>query len=210
MGQVTEVLLREVRRSAAVRPAMARVLSACARSVPEAPWRDLESLPFEADAERAESWLLASLEQTPPPPELDDLWIRVRPAHWRGRLDGCDLVLGPGPPTAEIDPVPDPGDWLPAEPAMGSAVLTRLLQLAGDAEPRVAELLAGELALGHAALAVQHCLGRIDRDLLLAGREDRGIWVGYAGGLCLFLGWRVGDRWDREGFGLDGKRLTSW
>ena len=185
------------------------LLEVTQRLVPDfdaARWR---ALPLEVDRAHLELWLLEQLQGEPEECKHETLWFRVRPHTWKGRVDGGDLVLerllpeARGVPTSEFSqPLRDD-----REASLGPALLAALLHESGRCREledgaRLAALLAGPLAIGALAWAVQTTLERLSSSLLLGPSGGRDILVGHDGGPALALG-RCGlDSWYRDSVGL--------
>lgn len=183
------------------RDALLPVLDACAELDPERPWADLAGLALDVECERTARWLLDSLEGRPPPPEVEELWVRIHPRRWHGRPDGCELELWPGPPVEDSFPERDPDAWTPGAGALASPALAHLATLAHEESGRAARWLGELLPVTCAALVVRHAVERVDAAPLLGELDARGVSVGFAGGACVFLGWREERGWDESGFG---------
>lgn len=154
--------------------------------------RALHGIAFEEDAERLRWWLYENLEQGVPPVNADQLWFRLAPSAWHGRVESCDLELEGGTESEWFDSPLERVTWKPAQPAFGSIVLSLLAREKFD--------LFESSALAFAALAVQQALRGVHEDLLLGEAPDRGITVSFVGGPGVHLGRFDGRDWDRADF----------
>lgn len=174
-----------VKSDCAVSEGMARIVEFSSRGRPHPDWQRVLALDIEGDLERLKGWLESMFVAEPPPASVTGLWFGLFSPIREGRAS-TDLHLSGSPYDPEDADWASRVAWAPSASEARSQVLDEISQIV---EPALAVYEADyALGLAYGGLAVRWLATDIDRSVLLAGADERVLFVGFDAGDRLCIG----------------------